>query len=130
MMDVLIFPGYGIGHYPSFLFDNKDEIPMFPKNRTGKIIEKIRNAAVLIDYTTTKDLIEYLKNHKNAIVQSKDQDDMFYAWNEAVHWLETMEIISVDNSTPWTIDEYDGSECICYPKIKIKDENMNYCEIS
>lgn len=129
MIDVLIFPGYGIGRYPDFLFNKKEEIPKFPKNRVGDVVRKIRDAAVCIDYSNTKTLINFLKTNKEAVVRSNDDKNMFYTWNKSVHWLEILQIVSVDNSCPWTIDEYDGAESIYYPKLNILDEKLNFCEV-
>lgn len=130
MLDVLIFPGYGVGYYPTFLFEKEEEIPKFPRNRVGNIIKKIRDAAVCFDYENTKVLIEYLRVHKDAVVKDNDNDDLYYIWNEDLHWMEILQIVSVDNSSLWTIDEYDGAECIYYPKPEIVDKELNYCEVN
>ena len=127
-MEVLIFPGYGAESYPDYLYPDGN-IPDFPYNRIGEVIEKIRETASSFSYENHQDLLSYLKNNKQAIVPSKENENEYYYWNKESKWLDTMKIVEINDSRCWTIDIYDGAEMIVYPDIFVLDKKIGYCKV-
>lgn len=54
-----------------------------------------------------------------------EKDGYIYVYEEAK---SSAEIVEVDTSRPWTIEEYDGAEYIEYLDFDVVEPSYNYCE--
>ena len=103
MLKVLTFPSYG-NKTPIELEDLMNKYT-FPENRyNSKIIDFIEKTYTPIGY------------YKSSHTTNYQIDNVLISIQE------------VDNSRPWKIENYDGSEYIQYLDYKIIDENSNYCD--
>lgn len=128
MIEVLIFDGYGVSGIPLSVAQEfpKDVIVAMSENtlrscRTGKIVEFLKSVPIT-DLEAEK-MKKYIKEKGFARVS----EDRFYFWD--VPYLISCKIEKVDNSIPWTLNDYDGAESIKYLEpIKVDDE-LNYWKI-
>ncbi|WP_373262204.1 hypothetical protein [Hungatella hathewayi] len=127
IIEVLIYTSYGLSCLPSCVSTAVDENPEGPlRERTGKVIERIRKFAIKIETLEgidEKKLIRIMK--ENGIVYIKPLDCYFYLMdNDPLEHIKRLSIEQVDISRPWIISEYDGSESIRY--LEVMDEFVNF----
>lgn len=125
MIEVLIFDSYGASGIPlsvirEFPEDIKNEMS---KNtlrscRTGKIVEFLKS--IPIADMEAERMKEYVK--EKGFVRA--EEDRFYFKGES--YLICCKIEKVDNSIPWTLNDYDGAESIKYLEFTKVDEKLNY----
>lgn len=66
-----------------------------------------------------KDLIEYIESNSNDLGVLTGVDYWTY-----------VKVVEVDTSTPWYIDDYDGSEYIGYLKYTVLNKELNYVRVA
>ena len=129
-LELILFTSYGGGYLPKELMQAANENPKgWFQYRSGKVVEKLKEMAYEIEnlsgYTE-----EMLKNHiaEHGVVYEKAHDLYYYTEKDGcLELIKTMEIVNVDTTRQWILNEYDGSEAIQY--IETVDEKIGLCKL-
>ena len=131
-MKVLLFMDYG-PDYPTEEMNKIMNKYKFPYNRIGEIINFIeKNSEIVNEFSAVT-----LLNTKKSIGKLYSANTDVYAccanknkpsYFGTVNPVTTMQIVDVDTTRPWCIDNYDGKEYIKYFDYDVVNEDINYCK--
>ena len=121
------------------LSDNLKEIldkKVFPKNRTGEIIDYIEKHAQFINLDekyNEKEIADYIRNLEKGIfeiLKFKENEEIRYLlYDKKNENIVYFNIIDIDISKPWTLVIQDNCEKAEYLKYNIFDKELNFCKI-
>lgn len=129
LVEVVIFGSFGIVDMTEDIKKILDK-RKFPLNRTGEIVEYIRNNAVTLDakeiVAGTNSFWDWAKTVPSRIIKIQNE---YFLVSDKVPYAHRMDIKKVDTSKSWRIVDYDGAEYIQYLELKCINEELNYYEI-
>ena len=123
-MKVLLFVGYGTPSGCKTINDLLSE-KTFPLNRVDNdVINHIEQNAEEKKADETKSIYELCEESKSKIIKL---NNLYFCFGHRKGSGCTMQIVNVDVSRPWKIEEYDGAEYIQYLDYKVINQDINYC---
>lgn len=106
-LKVIVLSGYGNDILPSeFVVDYSNPLWRFDKDLINQIECK--------DWVLAEDYIDTLEEDTLYCQRSSDGMEYIYPISNSISNFIIFSIVEVDNTRPWCIEEYDGSEYIKY----------------
>ena len=120
ILKVILFADFGSNYCTPDMLKIMERAS-FPANRTGEIIDYVEQHAIKKDERTLTE--EFIKKNKGSIIQCSP--GRYITWGE--NFCASYEIVDVDITRPWHIEDYDGYERVQYLDFDILDPQLNYC---
>ena len=123
LVNILIFSGFGANTYSvdMLAINKKYEFPI-SRRELAAFVQK--TAIQMISGTSSESLEKFLKENPETIINIGDSK--YFIYNKNLKYISSLEIVEVDISRPWTIEEYDGAEYIKYLDYEITNKELNY----
>ena len=123
LVNILKFSGFGANtcSVDMLAINKKYEFPI-SRRELATFVQK--TAVQMISGTSSEYLEKFLKENPETIVNIGDSK--YFIYNKNLKYISSLEIVEVDISRPWTIEEYDGAEYIKYLDYEITNKELNY----
>ena len=123
LVKILLFSGFGANTFSKEMI-KINEMYSFPVSRK-ELANFVEKTAIHKSSSVGSEALEdFLKDNFECIVCI--DNSKYFIYNKKLKYISSLEIVEVDTSRPWTIEEYDGAEYIKYLDYEILDKELNY----